>query len=309
MVSGAHALRFSSLTRAQGCVHGIKCATRLAIAFTLMVWAHVAWAAAGCTFVSAGPMTFTGYGPFSGAASASASVTVSCANNPSPAISVAPTPRTMTAAGAPALPFTLYTDAAQTIPWNASQKMAFAATANGQTTVTIIFGGIAAGQNVAAASYSSSVVVTLYQGNNPNPQDTITMTVQATVPPACQIGAGALAFGSYDPMGANKTANLDGQGSMGVQCTASTVYTLELNFGSHAAGSPRQMAIGANRLSYDLYTNASRTTVWSTYPAAVRQSNASSTAPVSIPVYGRIPAGQNVSGGAYQDLVTATLTY
>jgi spore coat protein U-like protein len=252
-------------------------------------------------------MTFTGYSPFGGAAYATADLTVSCGPGAArPSVSVAAAPRTMTAAGAPALPFELCHDASCNAPWTASDKVAFPAARGAETTVTLIFGEIPAGQDVAATTYAAPVVVALYNGNNPNPE-TLELTVQATVAATCEVVAGALAFGSYDAIGANASTPLDAQGSIGVRCTRNTPYTVGLDFGANASGTTRRMANGAARLAYDVYSDASRTNLWT--PSATVPGNAPSTAEVPLPVYGRIPPAQLVASGTFQDTVLATVTF
>jgi spore coat protein U-like protein len=265
-------------------------------------------ASAQCVLLAAGPMTFTGYSPFGGAASASADVTVSCGPAiPRPSVSVAVTPRTMTAAGAPALPFEIYTDAGHSQLWPADHRVPFTAQRNGTTTVTVLFGGIAAGQDVSAGTYSAQVAVSIYNASNPNPTSTLQMTVEATVAGTCEIVPGTLAFGSYDAIGANATNPLDAQGSIGVRCTRNTPYTVGLDFGANGSGATRRMANGAARLTYELYSDATRTTVWT--PSATLGGTSASTADVPLPVYGRIPPAQVVAGGPYQDTVIATVTF
>jgi spore coat protein U-like protein len=133
------------------------------------------------------------------------------------------------------------------------------------------------------------------------------MAVQAIIAPACTIGAGALAFGGYDPIGANATAPLDAQGSFQVACTRNTVYAVALGPGSFAAGATRQMANGAQRLAYELYSDPGRTAPWS--GASTVAGTAASILPVTLTVYGRIPAGQGVSPGSYADTVQSTINF
>ncbi len=70
-----------------------------------------------------------------------------------------------------------------------------------------------------------------------------------------------MAFGAYDPLVVNDTANLDVDGAFTLQCTKGTPATLSLNDGDNFSG-VRRMASGANYLNYNLYTTAGRGTVW-----------------------------------------------
>lgn len=119
----------------------------------------------------------------------------------------------------------------------------------------------------------------------------------------CTINPQPVAFGNYDSLGEQW---LDGVGSIQIDCDAVVSFTLSLGSGNGSPGT-RQMTSGADRLEYNLYTNASRTLVWGDESNG---SNVSVTAEdVDLTVYGRIPARQNVPAGDYGDSVTVTLTY
>lgn len=140
-----------------------------------------------------------------------------------------------------------------------------------------------------------------------------TLTVSATVLGACTISPATLAFGSYDP---NVATDRDAQGSIAVQCTTGSTYWIGLGLGANANGTTRQMAGGSGeRLRYELYRDAGRQTVWDnanpdaalyTYTAGTVAAGLS---PYSVAVYGRIPAGQIVSTGAFGDAVTMTINF
>jgi spore coat protein U-like protein len=65
---------------------------------------------------------------------------------------------------------------------------------------------------------------------------------------------------------------------------------------------------GADFLTYEIYTTAARTTVWN---ATNTVSYASATmAATGLPVYGRVPFGQDATVGAsYTDTITATVNF
>lgn len=77
------------------------------------------------------------------------------------------------------------------------------------------------------------------------------------------------------------------------------------------------MASGANRFSYNLYTDAARLRVWDTGASgAVTVSSAvnlrlrgKSVDPANFTVYGCMPGGQNVPAGSYSDTNTVTVNY
>lgn len=120
----------------------------------------------------------------------------------------------------------------------------------------------------------------------------------------CSVTPQGVAFGAYDTLSAAAT---DGAGTINVSCDASTSFTVSLSTGS-GSYAQRLMTGGANQLGYNLYTDASRTTVWgdglgSTSTVSATGGN------VNLPVYGRIPAQQNVPANSYGDTITVTVSY
>lgn len=136
-----------------------------------------------------------------------------------------------------------------------------------------------------------------------------TFTVNANVLAVCTLSATNVNFANYDATSA--TAD-DTTSTLTVLCTNGQAYTVALNAGLSAGATvaARKMTSGANLLSYTLYTDAGRTTVWgdgtlSTSTVAGTGSGADQT----LTVYGRIPINQHVPQGSYADDITATLTY
>src|SRR5262245_48022696 len=83
--------------------------------------------------------------------------------------------------------------------------------------------------------------------------DTTTFTVTANIAADCNLSAGNMAFGAYDP--ANGTA-ADQQSTINVYCSNGQTYTVALNVGSGGGSyTTRTMASGGNTLNYNLYTN------------------------------------------------------
>jgi len=127
-------------------------------------------------------------------------------------------------------------------------------------------------------------------------------TVSATVVASCSVSATNLAFGSY-----TGSSNLDQTSTVSVTCTNGTDYSVALNDGANASGSTRRMLSGgSNYLSYEMYSDAGRSTVWN---AATPVTGTGSGVAQSLTVYGRVPSGQNVPAGSYSDTVQVTVTY
>ena len=141
----------------------------------------------------------------------------------------------------------------------------------------------------------------------------------SSVAPNCTITTAPLAFGAYDPIGANAAVARTGTGSITVACTAGSAPTISLNLGVNAVGAVRKMASGTDRLDYELYQPPNTTpgiacsalsTIWGTaagnmFTPTVPTSKAART----YNVCGSIAAGQDVAGGSYSDTVTATVTF
>lgn len=137
-----------------------------------------------------------------------------------------------------------------------------------------------------------------------SPQTT-SLPISATIAARCQVSAAGIAFGNYDP-----TANSDQNGSITIQCTKSTAATISLDEGAAPAG--RQMAgPGTDTLTYELYSDVTGGTVWgSGNGGSTVAYTATTSAPSTLTVFGRIPLGQNNAGvGAYADTVTVTVTF
>ena len=128
--------------------------------------------------------------------------------------------------------------------------------------------------------------------------------------PSCTISVTSIAFGSYSVF--TTTAD-DSTGTITYTCnsTASNI-SIALNDGSSSTFSPRTMRKGSEILQYNLYRNAARTNIWgdgtggtSVYTRANPPNNSS----VSLTIYGRIPALQDVSAGSYTDTVSAVINF
>ena len=137
------------------------------------------------------------------------------------------------------------------------------------------------------------------------------LAVSASVVNNCTISTSPLAFGSYDPIVTNASADLDGAGGVTITCTKGAATTIGLNTGSNALASVRRMKdAGTNYLTYELYQEAGRTTVWTNAGAGLlTPAAAPSKAPRSFSVYGRVASNQDVPAGSYTDTITATVNF
>jgi spore coat protein U-like protein len=138
------------------------------------------------------------------------------------------------------------------------------------------------------------------------------LSVTATVANDCTVSTSALAFGSYEPIATNASTPMDGTGSVTITCTRGATTTIGLDAGSNAPGSgtTRAMLAGGVKLDYEIYKDSGRTTIWGnsgaslfTPPVAPNKNSR------SFSVFGRIPAGQDVASGSYNDSVLATINF
>jgi spore coat protein U-like protein len=137
------------------------------------------------------------------------------------------------------------------------------------------------------------------------------LNVSATVANNCTISTVALAFGAYDPVTTNAAANLDSTATVTVACTKGATSTIGMNLGSNASGSTRRMTDGAtNYLTYELYQDSGRTTVWGNSGTGLfTPAAAPSKAARNFTVYGRVASNQDVPAGTYTDTITATVNF
>lgn len=150
-----------------------------------------------------------------------------------------------------------------------------------------------------------------------------TIAVSASVSQACSISTtSALAFGAYDPVGANASAALNATGQISVVCAkGASSLTIGMNGGAQPAGAQRQMkGVLLGLLNYNLFQPPSNvpgtactfpgTIAWTdTGSGLLTLSAAPSKAARLYNVCGTIPGGQDVTVDSYADVVSATLNF
>jgi spore coat protein U-like protein len=144
-------------------------------------------------------------------------------------------------------------------------------------------------------------------------QATDNLAVQATVVANCNINApNVLQFGNYDPIVVNAAggADLDGSTTIEVRCTKNSANVwIGLDLGANASGSTRRMTDGTEFLTYEIYQDAPGGTVWGNVLGEGVSYTAATSAWVDVDVFGRVPQGQDVSAGTYNDTVVATINF
>jgi len=126
---------------------------------------------------------------------------------------------------------------------------------------------------------------------------------------SCSLSTTSVGFGSYDVF---STVSLATTGSITFNCAAVMSISIALNRGGSSTFTPRRMSKGADTLNYNLYLDASKSTIWgdgtgstSVYVNPSTPANQN----VTITIYGTIPARQNAKVGSYTDAVTAVINF
>src|ERR1700722_18686351 len=76
---------------------------------------------------------------------------------------------------------------------------------------------------------------------------------------ACTVSTSGLNFGNYDVF---SSLNDDVTGTINVNCPSGTNYSIWLSSGTSGTYSSRSMTNGPNILSYNLFTDPTRLTIW-----------------------------------------------
>ncbi|MGV8942617.1 Csu type fimbrial protein [Thermomonas sp.] len=140
----------------------------------------------------------------------------------------------------------------------------------------------------------------------------------ASAATSCVIAAGNVGFGNYDVFDAS---DRDTEASVMVTCSrAGGPQKIDVNIaigpggnGGTTASRKMKSTSGSDVLGYVLFQDVSRTQRWGDIPGvdAFTQKISvpnNSSAQLSTKIYGRIPAGQDVSKGTYTDTVFVTVT-
>lgn len=132
----------------------------------------------------------------------------------------------------------------------------------------------------------------------------------------CTVSYSPADFGIYNPQSPNSN---DTTGNIQVTCSGGLgriSYTITLATGASGTYSARKLNHTLNNsLNYNLFVDAARTLIWGDGTAGTSTLSDSYIHPGygntirSYPVYGRVPAGQNVRTGQYTDQLTITVNY
>lgn len=118
-------------------------------------------------------------------------------------------------------------------------------------------------------------------------------------------------FGAYDVFSAVPN---DSTGTLTFKCsgTPAKPIAIKLSRGNAPTYNPRYMLRSTEQLNYNLYLDSARTSIWGDGTSGTSyytNNNPPLGSNVSLTVYGRVPASQDVTAGAYNDMIVVTLTY
>ena len=128
---------------------------------------------------------------------------------------------------------------------------------------------------------------------------------------ACSLTSTSVAFGTYDIF---SPSPLDTLGQIIFRCANNDHnVSISLDKGGASTFNPRLMFNGSSTLNYNLYLDAARTMIWGDGTGGTRNFFIPNPQPnntdISVPIYGRVPAGQGASVGNYNKTLTVTINF
>ena len=130
---------------------------------------------------------------------------------------------------------------------------------------------------------------------------------------ACNISAGPLSFGPYDPL---SPAGATTSGVITVTCNQAPPPIVTIQIGPSAVSGgffPRRMqrAGGSDTLDYNLYVDPGLTAVWGdgTAGTATQSQRVTKRKPWNVTIYGNMPGLQDVAPGDYSDAIGISIIF
>ena len=137
---------------------------------------------------------------------------------------------------------------------------------------------------------------------------TASFQVMAGINETCLVSASDLNFGEVSSL----ASDVIGTSAVSVTCTTGLDYAVSLNGGLYGTIAARKMKIagGTDTVDYNLYTNATRSTLWGDSTAGSVQAGDGTGAAQALTVYGKVDAQASTpAAGTYTDTITVTVTY
>jgi spore coat protein U-like protein len=134
--------------------------------------------------------------------------------------------------------------------------------------------------------------------------------VSRTEAAGCSVSTSPLVFGTYNVFSATP---VDSTATVSYRCNGNADGVLvAITKGQSPTFLPRQLGKGTERLSYNLFRDAARTSVWGDFTggtSALNDLNPPNNKEVDVTIFGRIPPGQDISAGSYADTVTVVVLF
>ena len=126
----------------------------------------------------------------------------------------------------------------------------------------------------------------------------------------CIVSVIGVAFANYNPH--SPTPN-DSQGSVTVRCRGGQArfFAVQIDAGTSGRISRRAMQGPGGTVQYNLYLDATRQKIWgdgSDGSRTLRRTNIQNRT-ITEPIFGRVPPGQAVATGTYQDTLVVTVVF
>jgi spore coat protein U-like protein len=138
----------------------------------------------------------------------------------------------------------------------------------------------------------------------------VLLAVASRAEAACTLSSTSISFGTYDVFQAGPT---DSTGTITYRCDKKDHgIRITISAGSGGTFTSRTLRSGVETMGYNLFLNAAFTQVWGDGTGGTTTyyvHNPPNKKDVQVPVYSRIPAGQDVGVGNYSDTVVVTLEY
>ena len=136
------------------------------------------------------------------------------------------------------------------------------------------------------------------------------MAVGASVVGECTVSVTELNFG--DAINPVLVTEIDMNGTVTVSCSDKAIFSMEMDYGTHANGTQRRLRNAAgDYLNYQIYRNFNRTQVWAVKPTEKRNGiilNGGGSEDYE--AYGTLTGiTPSTPTGTYTDTITVTLTF
>ncbi len=118
----------------------------------------------------------------------------------------------------------------------------------------------------------------------------------------CNYTTTPIIFEPYDPTFARESK---GNGGISLTCNQQTAISILLNANP---ASYRSLKNNNNILRYNLYVDPALTRLWGDGMSGTTPLQATARI-ITFPIYGIIPAGQNIAAGNYSDILNITINY